>query len=140
MRILSALTCLALTAACAIEDTSVTLTVGASGGTLLVAGATVRIPPNALTADTDITVSVTDETAPAGHLALSQIFSCAPSGLDFPVPVVMEMPFASDGGAATMLWSSGDDPTFKDVGGTIDGEILRAEVRHFSRGFVGRKL
>jgi hypothetical protein len=116
---------------------SVTQTVGASGAVLELDGATVTFPANAVARDTEVTIEATDESPPSGFESLSPIFACSPSGLTFDPKVVMEMEFVDDGKGATMLWSSGDDPAFVDVGGTIDGNVMRAQVAHFSRGFVG---
>ncbi len=68
------------------------------------------------------------------------MFECQPSGTSFAQPVTMTMPFVDDGqGPVTMFWSSGSDPTFKDIGGKpMDGKIT-ATVMHLSDGFIGRK-
>lgn len=117
---------------------AVTQTVGPEGGKIVVEGATVTFPAGALSAPTAITISATDEVPPAGYVALSKIYRCEPSGTDFPQAVTMEMTFAPDGKPATMFWSSGADPAFKDVGGDIAGTVAKAGVAHFSKGFVGR--
>jgi len=117
---------------------SVKQTVGPDGGVITVGGATVTFPAGALAAATEITITATDEAAPDGFVALSKVFKCEPSPLDFPMPVTMAMPFSPDGQPATVFWSSGADPAFKDVGGTATGAIMTAGVKHFSRGFVGR--
>ena len=49
------------------------------------------------------------------------------------------MPFVDDGKGGTLFWSSGGDPTFKDLDGTLDGTTMVGTVKHFSSGFVGRK-
>jgi hypothetical protein len=52
----------------------------------------------------------------------------------------MEMPFTDDGKPVKMFWSTGSDPTFKDIGGSsANGKTMTATVRHFSAGFVGRQ-
>ena len=117
--------------------TSVTQTIDETGGTITLAGATVTFPSGAVQAAESITISATDEAAPEGFMALSRIYRCEPSGLDFDPRVIMAMEFEADGVVPTMFWSSGDDPSFQDVGGTVDDEILSAPVAHFSRGFVG---
>lgn len=117
--------------------TSVTQTVGPEGGTIVLDGATVTFPAGALATATSITIAATDEAAPAGHTALSPIFECAPSGLAFEPKVTMAMKFVADGTTPTMFWSSGADPTFTDVGGSVEGDVMSAGVAHFSRGFVG---
>jgi hypothetical protein len=117
--------------------TTVTQTVGPDGGTIELDGATVTFPAGALAADTEVTIAATDESPPSGHTALSRIYACEPSGLDFDPKVVMAMAFEDDGTAPTMFWSSGSDPAFADVGGSASGGVMTASVAHFSRGFVG---
>jgi hypothetical protein len=130
-------------AACGGEPASnatlVTQTVGASGGTIVLNGATVTFPPGALAQDTPITIEETTDPAPAGYTALSHVYRCGPSGLSFTKNVTMAMQFAADGVQATMFWSSGSDPAFNDVGGTVSGNVMSASVAHFSQGFVGHQ-
>ena len=118
---------------------SVTQPVGPEGGTILVGGATVTIPKGALADTKQITITETDEKPPAGFTAVSKIFRCEPSGTDFAADVTMQMPFSDDGKPVRMFWSTGSDPTFKDIGGaSTDGKTMTATVKHFSAGFVGR--
>ena len=117
---------------------TVTQTIGPEGGSIVVDGATVTFPKNALGAPKSITISATD-TVPEGYVALSRVFKCEPSGTEFSQPVTMQMPFADDGKSATMFWSAGSDPTFKDVGGSVQSGTMSATVQHFSSGFIGRK-
>ncbi len=118
--------------------TSAEKTVGPEGGSMDVAGATITFAPNALAKPTKITVSKTTTAAPDGYVALSPIFHCEPSGTDFAADVTMTMPFSADGQPATMFWSAGTTE-FKDVGGAVEAGRMKATVRHFSEGFVGRK-
>ena len=136
-----------LSAACSDSETasspagsrSVTQSVGPDGATIVVAGATVTIPKGALAETKQITITETDEKPPAGFTAVSKIFRCEPSGTDFAADVTMQMPFSDDGKPVRMFWSTGSDPTFKDIGGaSTDGKTMTATVKHFSAGFVGR--
>jgi len=118
---------------------AVTQTIGPDGGSIVIEGATVTFPPGALAAPKAITIRVTD-TKPEGFVFASKVFECGPSGTDFAQPVTMKMPFSDDGaGPLTMFWSTGADPTFKDIGGKGEGGFMTATVLHFSSGFVGRK-
>jgi hypothetical protein len=121
------------------QPTSVTQEIGVEGGKIEVGGAVVTFPKGALAANKSITISVKESGPPDGFVALSKVFVCEPSGTDFAEPVTMQMPFTDDGKGGTMFWSSGADPTFKDVGGVVQGNTMVATVRHFSSGFVGRK-
>lgn len=120
-------------------DPAVTQDIGPEGGTIFVDGATVTIPKGALTESKKITISSVTDGAPDGFVVLSKVFRCEPSGTDFKQPVTMQMPWSDDGQGGTMFWSSGADPTFKDVGGTVQGNTMVTTVLHFSSGFVGRK-
>jgi hypothetical protein len=117
----------------------VTQTIGPEGGTIRLDGAVVTFPPGAVASPTAITIAATDEAPPAGFVARSRIYECGPTGLSFPEKVTMAMEFSPDDQPVTMFWSSGDDPTFKEVGGAPSGSTLSASVAHFSKGFVGRK-
>jgi hypothetical protein len=118
---------------------SVTQNVGPDGATIVVNGATVTIPKGALANGVDVTISRSDSGPPDGFVALSPVFKCEPSGTEFKAPVTMEMKFVADGAGSTMFWSTGSDPTFRDIGGvpTANG-TMTATVQHFSSGFVGR--
>lgn len=119
---------------------SVTQTIGPEGGTITVGGATMTIPPNALALARQITITSGKANPPAGYVALSPVFTCEPSGTEFASPVSMQIPFSDDGkGPATVFWSSQAQPAFQDVGGTVQGGTMVANVMHFSSGFVGRK-
>ena len=120
-------------------ERSVTQPIGAEGGTIKVDGATVTFAKGALAESKSITIASTDK-VPDGFIALSKVFECGPTGTSFAADVTMEMPFTDDGkGPVTMFWSAGGDPTFKDIGGTPSGNVMKATVKHFSSGFVGRK-
>jgi hypothetical protein len=120
-------------------SSAVTQTIGPEGGTIVVDGATVTFPANAVAAPIAITITPTDEPPPAPHVALSKVYRCEPSGTTFAQKVTMAMAFRGDGAGATMFWSSGADVTFKDVGGAASDATMTAEVAHFSAGFVGKK-
>ena len=119
---------------------SVTQPIGPDGGKIVVGGATVTIPKGALADTKQITISATEDKPPAGFTAVSKVFRCEPSGTEFTADVTMEMPFTDDGKPVKMFWSTGSDPTFKDIGGTpTANKTMIATVKHFSAGFVGRE-
>jgi hypothetical protein len=119
---------------------SQTMTIGPEGGAIVVGGATVTFPKDAVASPVQITISEQEAGFPTGFETLSHLFKCEPSGTNFVHPVTMQMPFTDDGkGPATIFWSSGADPTFKDVGGTVQGTTMITTVEHFSSGFVGRR-
>jgi hypothetical protein len=117
-----------------------TSTIGPEGGSIVVGGATVTFPKDAVSAPISITIREQEGGFPEGFETLSHLFKCEPSGTNFAHPVTMQMPFTDDKkGPATIFWSSGADPTFKDVGGTVQGTTMITTVEHFSAGFVGRR-
>jgi hypothetical protein len=121
-------------------ESSITQEVGPEGGTIVVRGATVTFPAGALSERKMITIKATENAPPDGFVALSRVYECGPTGTSFAQPVTMKMPFEDDGnGPVTVFWSSGADPSFKDVGGEAQGGTITASVRHFSSGFAGRK-
>jgi hypothetical protein len=115
-----------------------TQTIGPAGGTIVVEGATVTFPPNAVAAPTSITITETDEAPPAGYVALSPVYRCEPSGTTFGQKVTMAMTFRGNATGARIFWSSAADPTFKDLGGVVEGTVMTTQVAHFSSGFVGK--
>jgi hypothetical protein len=118
----------------------VTQAIGPEGGKIEVGGAVVTFPKGAVAASTTVTITAEDTTTPpAGFVALSKLFKCEPSGTEFAQPVEMRMPFVDDGSGGSLFWSSGSDPSFKDLGGKVEGNVMVATVQHFSSGFVGRK-
>jgi hypothetical protein len=117
----------------------VTQTIGPEGGTIVVEGATVTFPANALASATSITITPTNDTPPAGIKALSRVYRCEPAGTTFAANVTMAMKFEGDASRATMFWSTGSETTFRDVGGTASGQVMTAQVAHFSAGFVGER-
>jgi len=118
---------------------AVTKTIGPEGGTIVVDGATVTFPANALASATSITITPTNEAPPAGITALSRIYRCEPAGTTFAQNVTMAMKFEGDATGATMFWSTGTETTFRDVGGTAENGVMTAQVAHFSAGLVGKK-
>lgn len=118
--------------------TSVTKRVGAEGGTVEVGGATLTIPAGALASPVDIRIDVNEGGPPPGFVAASKVFRCEPIGTTFLVPATMRMPFVGEPQDLRMFWSSGADPSFKDLGGRAESGFMTASVSHFSSGFVGR--
>lgn len=132
--------CSSSTATPASNANDVQQAIGPEGGTIEVGGAVVTFPKGAVSQSTMIRISVQPPAAvPAGFVALSSLFTCEPAGTEFLLPVEMRMPFTDDGKGGTLFWSTGADPTFKDLGGHAEGTTVVATVQHFSAGFVGRK-
>jgi ZU5 domain len=106
--------------------------VGTSGGTVMENGVTLVIPANALTIDTPITVTATS--APAGFTLASTAFQFGPSGTTFAEPVAVTIPLTASTPGAHLFWSN-TSGGFDDIGGTVSGLNVTANVSHFSIGF-----
>lgn len=117
----------------------VTKTIGPEGGTIVVDGATVTFPANAVAAPITVTITPSADAPPSGYDARSRLYKCEPAGTTFAQKVTMAMTFTGDPAGVTMFWSSGSDPAFVDVGGSPSGNVMTAQVLHFSAGFVGKK-
>jgi hypothetical protein len=124
-----------------------TVTVGAAGGTVSAGGALLSIPPGALAADTEITMSVSADPAPAGYAAYSPLYRFEPEGLAFAEPASISIPFAipaggdpdnpgSDPRLATIFWSRRGASGFERTAAKIAGGVATASVTHFSAGFA----
>jgi hypothetical protein len=113
-------------------------TIDVKGGTVESSGISLRIPPSALAEPRTITITRVDEAAPAETRSLSPVYRFEPAGLVFKVPVAVEIAFTGDSNAA-LYWTAIGEDRFEDIGGVVDGAKLRANVGHFSRGFVGIK-
>jgi len=106
--------------------------VGTSGGTVAQAGVTLTIPSSALSTSTVITVATT--TAPSGYTLASAAYQFGPSGTTFAQPVAVTIPLTSATPGVHLFWSNASGG-FDDVGGTVTGSSLTANVTHFSVGF-----
>ncbi|WP_394824868.1 hypothetical protein [Pendulispora albinea] len=112
--------------------------VGPAGGTIAATGATLRIPAGALQSEVNIVLTPLAEAAPQGYSSRSPIYRFEPDGLQFRVPAEIE--FAVDGHRAedTVFWSE-PDGRFTARPSTAHEGKLRANVVHFSKGFVGEQ-
>ncbi|HSY37930.1 MAG TPA: hypothetical protein VLA79_00340 [Polyangia bacterium] len=106
--------------------------VGTSGGTVAQAGVTLAIPTSALSASTVITVATTPP--PSGYTLASEAYQFGPSGTTFAQPVAVTIPLTSATPGVHLFWSNASGG-FDDVGGTVSGSSLTANVTHFSIGF-----
>src|SRR5215471_21642414 len=118
----------------------VTKSIGPEGGQIQVDGATVTFAANAVASAQSITIAASSDPPPDGFVALSKVYKCDPSGLNFAAQVTMAMQFTADNSPVTMFWSSGADPTFKELTNvSTSGNVMTATIQHFSSGFIGRK-
>lgn len=109
--------------------------IGPSGGVVSVAGATLTIPPGALDAETDIGIE-TGAPAPVGYTTFSPVFRFSPDGLVFKKPASVAIDFQGASGSPSVHWASASGPVEK-LPTQIEGSRAKADVMHFSIGFVG---
>lgn len=114
-------------------------TVGPEGGTVALDGAALTVPPGALAAPTEITVSRRDG-SPEGVEALSPLFEFAPAGLRFALPAELRLDYEGDEAEATVLRAEALGEPFAPVPGAAlaEGEALAA-IDGFSIFLVGRR-
>jgi hypothetical protein len=106
--------------------------VGISGGSVTQAGVTLDVPANAVSTTTTITVATT--TAPSGYTLASLAYEFGPAGTVFAQPVAVTIPLTSVMSGVHVFWSNSSGG-FDDVGGTVNGSSITANVSHFSIGF-----
>lgn len=87
-------------AAVPVSDVAATVTAAAGGTVSFPNGPTLRVPPNAVAADTVITIHKSDLAAPAG--ALSALYELGPAGTVFAAPLTVTMPLPAGTAAATV--------------------------------------
>lgn len=109
--------------------------IGPAGGVVSVNGVTLTIPPGALDAETDIGIE-SGAPAPSGYTALSPVFRFTPDGLVFKKPANVAIDFQGGSGSPTVFWSAASGPVEK-LATTVEGSRAKADVVHFSTGFVG---
>ncbi|HSN24674.1 MAG TPA: hypothetical protein VLT45_00265 [Kofleriaceae bacterium] len=117
-------------------DSQTQMVSASSGGSVTVDGTTLTIPPGALPADTQITITSTTSKPPSSYSTwYSPVFKFDPDGLVFLAPVQISLEITGSPSQPTVWWSK---PTggFEAVGGTVNGHVITASVMHFSQGFV----
>ncbi|HEX8436573.1 hypothetical protein [Archangium sp.] len=107
------------------------------GGTLSLSnGATLRVPPEALDRDVQVTLSVSEDAPPAELKPASPLFRFEPSGTVFARPLKVSLPFSGDVSHPTLYWSKADGSGYEPIGGVVENGAIVAEVLHFSEGFI----
>ncbi len=113
--------------------------IGAEGGTLQASGVELVIPPGALDREVEISIESAKKRQVEGLEALSPFFRFEPSGIQFNSPIAVTLDFSGDG-TPKVYWSRlGDEGSFDEVGGAIQGSRIQAQISHFSVGFVATK-
>ena len=112
-----------------------------SGGTVALASgvASITIPAGALTTDTEISITTTDNAGAADEARLASfIFDFGPEGTTFSSPVTISLKAgasAPSGKKAVLAVLNGD--TWEEISGSsVSGDVVSAPVSHFSRYVV----
>lgn len=113
-------------------------TIGAEGGTLALGGAELTVPAGALTSPQTFTVSLLAEAVPSGYTAYSPLYSFEPSGITFPAPLVVTLPFDSRGDPrlASLFSSSATGSGYARLGGSVRSNAVSSSVTSLGRSFV----
>lgn len=113
------------------------VSIGAMGGMVTCGGATLTVPPGALSTTVPVQIVPTGVAAPAGYTGYSRVFRFEPAGTAFALPVQVSIPFTGDAARATLFWSRPAGSTgYQRIGGIATGTTLTGSVTHFSSGFV----
>ena len=129
---------------------SVTVTVGPSGGTIVLwgqqgkgSGAPMRldIPAGALSVDTAITITETSFSPPASFIDYSPVWQLAPVGLTFDKPVKIIMPWGNEDGTVdgplASYWSADGCAWEKVPDSYVNAGFENASIVRLGYGFVG---
>jgi hypothetical protein len=115
----------------------VTQTVGAAGGTVTAPGVTLTIPAGALPADTQIVVTTGAASVPTGYAAVSPVFSFAPAGTTFAMPVNVQITLTGSGAGASVFLSNGSGGYDPVPTTTSTATSLTASITHLGDAFAG---
>ncbi len=110
-------------------------TIGPTGGRVTAAGATLTIPPGALTAAVHITITATN-TPVAGYALSSPLYQFAPAGLPFAKAVGLTVDVTPAAAAAVLYWSNATGG-YDALPTTHSGNTAQGTISHFSSGFAG---
>jgi hypothetical protein len=115
----------------------VSVEVGAEGSMVeLGTEVTLEIPAGAVDRATTITISSASNVELAD--ALGVVYHFEPAGLVFAEPVAITLALPPGVTAGDVYWSRPNgEEGFDNVGGTIAGGFVVAEITHFSYGYVG---
>jgi hypothetical protein len=115
--------------------------IGPSGGSLSWCdGATLLIPPGALSNEVTVTLEAASLRGVPGYEAASRECSAAPTGLRLSTPATLAFPTSTDeAGKVTAYWSPDGAPdTYQEIGGVQVGDRFIARENVFGTVFIGR--
>jgi hypothetical protein len=112
--------------------------IGPAGGVVQTGGASVTVPPGALSTSTGITVTVRTDTPPSPYESCSAFYQFGPAGLTFAIPVEVVLPDHGCASSSAMYWSQLGASGYERLSTDLMAASASAQVTHFSTGFVGR--
>jgi hypothetical protein len=115
---------------------TVTQTVGASGGTVTASGVSLTIPAGALSNDTQIAITTGAVAVPSGYVAVTPVYSFAPAGTTFAMPVTVALTLTGSGAGASVFWSNAAGG-YDALPTTSTATSLSAQITHLGDGFGG---
>jgi hypothetical protein len=105
-------------------------TIGASGGTVSLAGTKLEVPAGALASDVQIEIQASTAAPPYGIPANGPVFKFEPSGTVFAVPVTVTLPLTQSDPHTSVFLRNGS--TVENVSGTVSGDTIVAQISHFT--------
>ncbi len=111
--------------------------IGPEGGTVEVGGVVLTVPPDALPAAREISVTVITDDPPSGFRAFTPVLRFEPAGLTFDRPARVSIPFGGDSEVATVFWTRAGGGGYVALDTEVAHGVAHAEVTHFSHAFVG---
>jgi hypothetical protein len=112
--------------------------VGAVGGAIELEKVKLTVPPDALQADTMLTVTSSPTPAAANYTSHTPIYVFKPENTDFKTPVTVEFDITGRTVKEPVVyWTRKGTAVFERQPSTVNGTKVSAQVSHFSMGFVG---
>lgn len=116
--------------------------IGPEGGRLEFQGFAIDVPAGAVEKVTQFSIHLPVDPKESEHV----VARFGPHGATFPVPIIIEVPYAGtsiDGEAGTIVWGNPTTGEWENYGGgtTLDGRRLQTTTTHFSTyGAMGTGL
>ncbi|MFK7987731.1 MAG: hypothetical protein AB8I08_17070 [Sandaracinaceae bacterium] len=108
-----------------------------TGGTVALDGFELVVPAGALSAATDITVTVSNTLAPPAFTGFSPVYEFGPAGTVFDAPVTVRIPFDGDSETATVFWTAAGSDRYVALPTEVIDGYAEVQATHFSSAFVG---
>lgn len=111
-------------------------TIGPDGGTILLEGATLEVPPGALETEIGVRLTSTIDEPPSGFRSYSPVYGMTPSGQVLKVPATFRVPFEDAPAQPALILSSADGTGWAVAPGTAADGVLTVPLPRLGRVFV----